>query len=375
MGSFSTKVEQRTTVRHDGEKSEVRTATTIDGNETGHTVLNFYMPTPVQPAHMPVTPVANTTMLPPLPVQQQQQQPFHQPPPPPYMLTRPEPIPPLPQMPAVLASGVQQAPPQAVPPATDFSLGSAYVKITNPTPADIQHAASVFNQAAGWSNIKYAIIGGSSAQFYGGSRPTKSLDILITPQLVGNGFLVRPVIDNLFDKYPLLLNYTGPGRHGHIVVTNGNQGVPINFINCKNNPYHFPDLIPPTRPDGTLWSHHDPEPTWVAVTIHPRNVPIGLPVPVLHPRILLMQRVLHFRRAQETDPEGRMKSDVRDIAAYLNVLQGKENVSFTNEEAHSLIVRVRDVARFAQGQIYSEVTDVGKWRYINIALIDEDLRR
>jgi hypothetical protein len=69
-----------------------------------------------------------------------------------------------------------------------------------------------------------------------------------------------------------------------------------------------------------------------------------------------------------------MKNDVRDIAAYLNVLQGKENVSFTNGEAHGLIARVRDVARFAQGQIYNEAADVGKWRYINIALVDEDLR-
>jgi hypothetical protein len=377
MGSFCTKVEQRTTVRHDGEKSEVRTTTTIDGKETGHTVLNFYRPippTPTQPPRISATPVPSTTMLPLLRVPQQQQQPFPQPPPPPYILPRPAAIPPHPQVPAVLASGVQPPPPQAVPPTANFSLGSAYVKITNPTPADIQLAASVFNQAARWSNIKYAIIGGSSAQLYGGSRPTKSLDILITPQSVGNGFLVRPVIDDLFDKCPSLLNYTGPGRHGHIVLTNGNQGVPINFINCKTNPYHFPDLIPPTRPDGTLWGHHDPEPTWVAVTIHPRNVPIGLPVPVLHPRILLMQRVLHFRRGQETDPEGRMKNDVRDIAAYLNVLQGKENVSFTNVEAHGLIARVRDVARFAQGQIYNEAADVGKWRYINIALVDEDLR-
>jgi hypothetical protein len=374
MGWFSTKVEQRTTVRQDDDKSEVRIATIVDGKETGHTVLNIYTAAPAQLPSISATPVANIAMLPSLPVQQQQ--PFHQPPPPPpYILARPENIPPLPQMPTILASGVQQAPPQLIPPTANFAIGSPYVKITNPSPEDIQHAASVFNQAAGWSNIKYAIIGGSSAQLYGGSRPTKSLDILITPQLDGNVFVVRTVIDKLFDKNPTLLNYTGPGRHGHVVITNGTQGVPINFISCKHNTFDFPDLIPPTRPDETLWGHHDPDPTWVSVTIHPRNVPTGLPVPVLHPRILLMQRVLHFRRGQETDPEGRMKSDVRDIAAYLNVLQGKENESFTNEEANNLIVRVRDVVRFAQEQIYSEATDVWKWRYINIALVDEDLRR
>jgi hypothetical protein len=128
MGSSCTKVEQRTTVRHDGEKSEVRTTTTIDGKETGHTVLNFYMPTPptpVQPPRISVTPAPNTIMRPPLPVQQQQQQPFPQPPPPPYILPRPEAIPPHPQVPAVLASGVQPPPPpppppQAVPPTANF---------------------------------------------------------------------------------------------------------------------------------------------------------------------------------------------------------------------------------------------------------------
>jgi hypothetical protein len=356
-------------IRKDDDKNDL-TITMPDG--TIFTWANPNKQPPPQQFPLLVAPAQNRNIQPPpiiqlQPLLNQQQQPN---------MVRPPPIiRPPPEMHQAPIPPVQQRSVPAVRPNQPFSTAPGFVKIPNPSPQDIQLAASIFNQAAAWSQIKYAIIGGFSAQIYGGNRLTKSLDILIAPRKVGNQFLLRPVIDELFDKNPQLLNYTGSNRHGHIVITDGIAGVPITFIDCINNIYNFPDLIAPARPDGTPWGHDDPEPTYTFRQIYPLNLPTGLAIPVLHPRILLGQRVWHFDRYSEGDVETRKKNDIKDIIVYLNLLQGTENESFSDAEARALIAKVRDVARFAKLYWFSDAADVGKWRYINIPLVEEDLNR
>jgi hypothetical protein len=82
-----------------------------------------------------------------------------------------------------------------------------------------------------------------SAHLYGSGRRTRTLDILIAPLVMGNQSFL---LNDLFDRNSSTLTYTVPNRHGHIVVTTGNVGVPINFIDCVNNIFDFPDLVAPT---------------------------------------------------------------------------------------------------------------------------------
>ena len=224
------------------------------------------------------------------------------------------------------------------------------------------------------SDIEFAIIGGFSARIFGGNRITKSLDILIAPQVFINGqYRVRQIIDELFKNNPNVLEYTRPNCQGHIVVTHGNVGVAINFVDCVNNVYHFPDLVAETRPDGTPWSHNDPEPTWSYRYIQPAGTSTGSNVPVLLPRLLLQQRVLHFTRPHEKDEVDRKKNDINDIAVYLTSLYGSEHQSFTDEEALELLPHIRDILRFADSH-WMEGLEVAKWRWINIPLREGDWR-
>ena len=230
-------------------------------------------------------------------------------------------------------------------------------------------AAFKFNRAARRCNVEYAIIGGVSAHIFANNRrQTKSLDILLAPRLSGRQFHdLTPVIDELFDRNVNDLNFVLPNRMGHIVVTEGTSGVPINFIDCVNNFLDFPDLVAMTRPGRTHGNEDGREPTYSFQHINPPGVDQGIYIPVVLPRILLQQRLLHFHRSQaERDKVSRQKNDVQDIFAYLNVLYGVENESFTLEEAQVLVPKVRDVLHFARLHWLPEVLDLDKWRWINI---------
>ena len=230
-------------------------------------------------------------------------------------------------------------------------------------------AAFKFNRAARRCNVEYAIIGGVSSHIFANDRrQTNSLDILLAPRLSGRQFHdVTPVIDELFNRNVNDLNFVLPNRMGHIVVTEGTSGIRFNFIDCVNNSLDFPDLVAMTRPDGTQGNEDGRAPTYSFQHINPPGVDGGIYVPVVLPRILLQQRLLHFHRSRpERDKVSRQKNDVQDIIAYLNVLSSVENESFTLEEAQVLVPKVRDVLHFARLHWLPEVLDLAKWRWINI---------
>jgi hypothetical protein len=245
------------------------------------------------------------------------------------------------------------------------------VKIPHPTYQDILTAALRWNEIAVASKIKYAIIGGLSANILGSSRRTRTLDILIAPRVMGNQSFLQPLLNELFDLNANILSYTLTNRHGHIVVTTANAGVPVNFIDCVNNIFNFPDLIAPTQPDGRPWNQDDPEPTWSYQRAVLANDEYKFPVVL--PRLLLQQRLLHFEKRNSTIST--KTNDVKDIITYLDALQGSENQSFTDEEAQLLLPRIWEVLRFAERQWLSAVVDVNKWNYINIPLVEGDWRQ
>lgn len=282
---------------------------------------------------------------------------------------------PINEQPAGSSQERPRTPEQVAGPQPQFSQ-TRYIEIPYPTHKDLLEAAVIFSQAAANSNITYAIVGGLAAHIYGGGRLTKSLDILIFPRLCGHEWRVKPVINELFDRNPHVLNYTLLNRRGHIVVTDGNAGVPINFFNCRNRSLAFPELVPPTRPDGLPWNPEDPEPTFLYQTVYPPSVPTGFPVPVVNPRYLIWQRVMDFEKLfGDGDGLSRKRNDVNDIIVYLNILYGVENESFTNEEAMQLLPKVRVVLRFAESHFLNGILDVRKWQWINIGVIDGDWRR
>jgi hypothetical protein len=282
------------------------------------------------------------------------------------------------QSPYVVENGVQELPPySAQTPVVNLNPSvkrRAFTQLAQPSDQDLFLAACKFDDVARRLDIEFAIIGGFSARIFGGNRLTKSLDILIAPRVFINGqYRVRQVIDELFQTNPNVLEYTRPNCQGHIVVTHGNVGVAINFVDCINNIYHFPDLVAETRPDGTPWGRNDPEPTWSYRYIQPAGISAGSNVPVLLPRLLLQQRVLHFTRPQEQDEVDRKKNDINDIAVYLTCLHGSEHQSFTDEEALELLPHVRDTFCFAD-LYWMGGLEVAKWRWINIPIRDGDWR-
>jgi len=237
--------------------------------------------------------------------------------------------------------------------------------LANPSNPDLLLAACIFSQCASWSNLRFAVIGGLSAIIYGSQRRTKSLDILLAPRQCGDKLLLRPVIDELFDRFPQLLNYSLPGKKGHIVLTQDHAGVAVNFIDCINNIYDFPDIVSPYVRDG-------PEPTVCYQQICPPHIPQGVAIPVVVPRLLLQQRILHFDRPNRKNTLMRKRNDVNDIAVYLNALQCTDNESFTDEEAATLLPKIRGVLRFAETYFLKDAVEVGKWLYLNIPLVEGD---
>jgi hypothetical protein len=257
---------------------------------------------------------------------------------------------------------------QTLPP--PHSEQRAFIEIPEPSLPDCLLAASIFHHVALRHNIEYAIVGGVSAHIFGGQRPTKSLDIILAPCQCGDQWLIGPVIDDLFAGNPDHLNYVSPDRFDHIVVTDGNAGVPINFFTCFRSPLDFPDLVPLLQPYGTPWNQDGPEPTFSFQHIYPPGVKGGVRVPVVLPRLLLWQRLQHFRRYEKTSGVGltRRKNDVKDIIAYLNVLYGVENQSFTDDEAQDVLPKVEDVLRFAKLYWFNDGLESEKWDWINVGL-------
>lgn len=246
-----------------------------------------------------------------------------------------------------------------------------YVQITNPTPQHFLLAARIFDDAARTASIEYAIVGGVSAQIFGGTRSTNSLDILIRPRKCGDEYFIEPVIDGLFDQNPYSLTYTKPNRHRHIVVIYENTGVAINFMNSVDNVFEFPALVAETRPDGSHWNNDDPEPTWSYQYVELTGTATVISLPVLHPRLLLQQRVTHFAtRPEEKNPMGRKKSDIRDIVAYLSKLYGSEHQSFTDDEAQELLPKVIELLQYTDLYWFQGGLEVDKWRWINIPLTE-----
>jgi hypothetical protein len=244
----------------------------------------------------------------------------------------------------------------------------AYVRIPNPTHFDLLLAASIFHNAASNSNIKYAIVGGLSAQIYGGEdfsarRRTTTFDILIAARHNGNDWVhVKRVLDDLFDRNPTKLNYTLPNKEGHIIVINENIGIPLRAVNSIMNHTNFPNLL---RYDGTPYHQNDPESPIAFQLISQVNPPIHLPV--LLPRFLLQQRILHFRRPGDANEIDRKENDVADINVYLDVLARMNYRPFTNQEVPILKPKAKEVLQFAELYfIYNGEQDLLKWRWMNI---------
>jgi hypothetical protein len=286
------------------------------------------------------------------------------------------------QLPAVGSPSIP-TPPLLAPPPYEVHLHrpspEKFVMIPHPTHADLLTAAYLFDQIAQRYQLPYAIIGGLSAHILGGGRQTKTLDILTAPRLSGNQYLLGPLLNDLWDQNPSQLQYTQTNRHGHIVVTRGNSGVPINFIDCVNNIYNFPNLVGPTRPDGRPWNHEDPEPTWDYRWIPTSpNFPGPIRLPVVLPRLLLSQRILHFGRSHAT--VNTKTKDVKDITVYLTALFRVDHQSFTDDEARILLPKIRDVLRFAYqyngtnaGLI--DACNIEKWLWINIPIVEGEWTR
>jgi len=250
-------------------------------------------------------------------------------------------------------------PPVQAPP--DVAL-----KIPIPSNSDVLCAAYRFSQAASRAGIghRYAIIGGLSSAIYHFGRPTiRSLEILLSPEIDWYyGPSLEPVLRSLISYNPGVFRYTAD--HELVVITDGNIGVPVTFV--MTNTDGFPELIGPTKPDGTAWAADDPRPTWQYRRISPESMPVGLDIPVLLPRLLLQQRILAFDKPGATYYT--KMDDVKDIYCFLMALQGSRHQSFTDEEARSLMDKVREILRFAEAAMFDEILDVNKWRYINFDL-------
>lgn len=251
------------------------------------------------------------------------------------------------------------APPVQAPP-------DVAVKIPIPGNNDVFCAAYRFTQAASRAGIdhRYAIIGGLSSAIYHFERPTiRSLEILLSPEVDWYyGPYLEPLLRRLIQCNPGVLRYTAD--HELVVITEGNIGVQVTFV--MTNKDGFPELIGPTKPDGSAWSPEDPGPTWQYRRITPDGMPVGLDIPVLLPRLLLQQRILAFDKSGATYYT--KMDDVKDIYSFLMALQGSRHQSFTDEEARSLMDKVKEILRFAEAAMFDDILDINKWRYINFDL-------
>jgi hypothetical protein len=259
--------------------------------------------------------------------------------------------------------------PPTTAPSPPASAQPRYSRLANPSHDELRYAAYRWHKVALWAHLEYAIVGGFAAVLHGSMRRTKSLDILLPPLPHGNGLRLQPLIDGLFDANPMILNYSRGNREGHVVVTAEGVGVTVNFIKCANNVLDFPEIIQPQNQDARR------EVTISNIVIQTPQTEGPIAVPVLLPRLLLQQRLFHFQREGDDDDLLRKQNDVSDIIAFLNALQTARDQSYTDEEAATLVPKVRDLLTFAELYWLQDATDVEKWLYINIPLREGDWRR
>ena len=150
-----------------------------------------------------------------------------------------------------------------------------------------------------------------------------------------------------------------------MVVIRENAGVAINFIDCVNNIFGFPEIVVPGQTA-------DSDPTICYQLVHPPHISCGVYLPVVLPRLLLQQRIQYFIRPEERELLSRKRNDVHDIVVYLNALQSTDNESFTDEEAVMLMPKIKEVLKFAEMYFLRDAIEVDKWLYVNIPLVEGD---
>lgn len=200
-----------------------------------------------------------------------------------------------------------------------------YAEIYDPSHLDLLVAARSFNEVARRSYVEYAIIGGFAAVLYGGTRPTKSLDILL--KQCHQSAIQQ--IQLLFNNCQGVLKLTPQDHRGQqhiIIVTAGIAGIRLQFFDCANyNNIHFPNLVL----HGTYDFYFPPT---------PQNM-LQIAFPVLLPRYLLLQRILHFGRDQT------QSNDYLDIYVFLKEMRNRRE-AIDSPDILRLSSRIQDVVCF-----------------------------
>ena len=105
------------------------------------------------------------------------------------------------------------------------------------------------------------------------------------------------------------------------------------------------------------------DPTYAPIT--PQNIPTA-GLPVLLPRFLLCQRILHFGTYGGEEIQAQ---DSQDILVFLYAMRRYQHV-FTPQEAWELRPGVINVLHFAETRNFVAFLDLMQWRHVNIHLTE-----
>jgi hypothetical protein len=266
-----------------------------------------------------------------------------------------------------MLNGQQQAPvtpPQPTPAVTAYDstpyYAPRYEHLLRPTYLDLCFAALSWDIMVAPYHLSYAFVGRFAARLRAGENedwPVFEIEIAVEHASYANN---GEALQTLLQDNPNRVAITDTNRH--IVLTAGCLGVAFRCIELGTDGY--PQSFVPITARG-------PECTFYKLPLRIKEYGISRYVPVIHSRLLLLQRLFRF------DPTATGNdAEIEDIRIFLQSAVDDNSPPFPDQVSHELFPRVLAWIKYAEDRhMGTSRDDLRKWRFLGLNVPDEYISR
>jgi hypothetical protein len=241
--------------------------------------------------------------------------------------------------------------------------GPRYRHIPRPTFDQLRTAAALWDILVARYCLSYAYVGSFAARLRGEEFPVYDIEIVVEQAAWANN---SEVLARILRENPDHVAKTDTNQH--IVVTGGDQGVAFVCSALGTNGYPQSFVNPYTlHPAGLEYTFY--------------HMDLGLPdptcnrtIPVMHPRLLLQQRLYRF--APYAADEKRNVLDFDDIQTFLRCTAVDKTQTFSVDVSHDLFPKVITWIKYAERRgVGTTWGDLNAWRRLGFDLPEEYISR